>query len=216
MRYFLALAVLVGLLVGGCGSDDESADSQSPPKKIELRSDVEEFTKFRKGIAAIHGTVSPPDATVEVNGVTADVQAGRWSARVRLEKLGENTVEVIATKPGFARGSIKTVLVRARSARELALRRDRRRRERAAARRRREAAAARAAAARVGVPNLVGERLDVARETLRDRRLRAKIIGGGTFGVIAESNWTVCETRPGTGTRVKPRTRVRLIVDRAC
>lgn len=68
----------------------------------------------------------------------------------------------------------------------------------------------------VAVPSLIGERLDVAEATLREKGLRYSEIGGGSFGIVVRSNWVVCETRPGAATEVKKRTRIRLIVDREC
>lgn len=64
------------------------------------------------------------------------------------------------------------------------------------------------------VPDLVGERLDVAKSAAEDAGYDTEELGGGTFGIVVESNWTVCETDPpagqiGSGT-------IRLIVDRSC
>jgi beta-lactam-binding protein with PASTA domain len=66
---------------------------------------------------------------------------------------------------------------------------------------------------RQAVPDVRGERLDVAQERLDGLGLRYETIGGGTFGVVVRSHWTVCrqDPRPGVVTRS-----VRLIVDRWC
>jgi ABC-type glycerol-3-phosphate transport system substrate-binding protein len=66
----------------------------------------------------------------------------------------------------------------------------------------------------VTTPNIVGERLDVAEVDLRDRHLRYRELGGGTFGIVVPSNWTVCEQRPAAGTQNPGR--VTVIVDREC
>ena len=50
-----------------------------------------------------------------------------------------------------------------------------------------------------GVPDLVGERLDVAESTLDDLGIDYEEIGGGTFGVVDASNWTVCAQDPEPG-----------------
>jgi hypothetical protein len=63
------------------------------------------------------------------------------------------------------------------------------------------------------VPNLVGQRLDVAESDLDDMGLKYQEIGGGTFGIIAKSNWTVCSTQPAAGSSTS---KVKLIVDRVC
>jgi beta-lactam-binding protein with PASTA domain len=64
------------------------------------------------------------------------------------------------------------------------------------------------------VPDVVGERLDVAQALVKDAGLEAEAIGGGTFGIINESNWSVCRTEPAAGTTGAGK--VRLIVDRVC
>lgn len=66
------------------------------------------------------------------------------------------------------------------------------------------------------IPDLVGERLDVAEDELHSKHIPYKEIGGGTFGVVVPSNWTVCETRPTAGGTVGSGDRVRLIIDREC
>jgi hypothetical protein len=61
------------------------------------------------------------------------------------------------------------------------------------------------------VPDLVGERLDVAEDELDSLGIFYREIGGGTFGIVVRSNWEVCETRPSEGERAST---VRLIVER--
>jgi hypothetical protein len=61
------------------------------------------------------------------------------------------------------------------------------------------------------VPDLVGERLDVAEDELDGLGIRYEEIGGGTFGIVVRSNWEVCETRPKSGARADS---VKLIVAR--
>lgn len=65
----------------------------------------------------------------------------------------------------------------------------------------------------VKLPNLKGERLDVAQSRLDDRGITYEEVGGGAFGVIDPSNWEVCRTMPSAGTKVRDRT-VKLIVER--
>jgi beta-lactam-binding protein with PASTA domain len=62
-------------------------------------------------------------------------------------------------------------------------------------------------------PDLVGQRLDVAQEHLDDLGLGYETIGGGAFGIVVSSNWTVCEQEPAPGRRTS---RVQLVVDRWC
>lgn len=66
------------------------------------------------------------------------------------------------------------------------------------------------------VPNETKVRLDVAEEELESRKLAYKVVGGGLFGVVVKSHWTVCEVKPPPGTHVGSGTTVRLIVARSC
>ena len=63
------------------------------------------------------------------------------------------------------------------------------------------------------VPDVRGERLDLAEARLEARGLRWEEIGGGAFGVIVRSNWYVEEQIPPPG---KPATTVKLVVERGC
>jgi hypothetical protein len=63
------------------------------------------------------------------------------------------------------------------------------------------------------VPDVEGERLDVAQELLDDAGLGYEVIGGGDLGVLVRRNWQVCEQRPRPGRRAKS---VDLIVGRSC
>ena len=66
------------------------------------------------------------------------------------------------------------------------------------------------------MPKVAGERLDLAYSDLAAAgvdKSAVEIVGGGTFGVIDESNWTVCEQRPSAGASIES---VRLVVDRSC
>ena len=53
------------------------------------------------------------------------------------------------------------------------------------------------------VPAVVGERLDVAEDTLGADGLRYEAVGGGVFGIVVRSNWVVCRQTPGAGTVAK-------------
>jgi len=61
------------------------------------------------------------------------------------------------------------------------------------------------------VPNVRGERLDLAEARLDARGLDWEEVGDGAFGVIVRSNWYVQEQIPAPG---KKATTVRLIVER--
>jgi beta-lactam-binding protein with PASTA domain len=63
------------------------------------------------------------------------------------------------------------------------------------------------------VPNVTGQRLDVAAGRLEQVGLDYEVLGGGTFGVVVKSNWYVCEQHPSGGSRAPS---VELVVDRSC
>jgi hypothetical protein len=61
------------------------------------------------------------------------------------------------------------------------------------------------------VPNVRGERLDLAEARLDARGLGWEEVGGGTFGVVVRSHWYVREQIPAPGHKA---TTVRLVVER--
>jgi beta-lactam-binding protein with PASTA domain len=63
------------------------------------------------------------------------------------------------------------------------------------------------------VPNVTGQRLDIAQERLEAAGLACDTLGGGTFGVVVRSNWFVCEQNPNPGAVAET---VKLIVERSC
>jgi hypothetical protein len=68
----------------------------------------------------------------------------------------------------------------------------------------------------VTVPSLAGMRLDDATSALQEAGLDRQIDGGGVFGVLDDTAWTVCATTPDPGTEVVPGDVVVVHVDRAC
>jgi beta-lactam-binding protein with PASTA domain len=66
------------------------------------------------------------------------------------------------------------------------------------------------------MPDIVGERLDVAKSDLSAAGVsedKVEVVGGGSLGVVDESNWTVCEQAPPPGSAAED---VRVLVDRVC
>lgn len=62
-----------------------------------------------------------------------------------------------------------------------------------------------------------GSRLDVAKSDLKAIGVdedSVEVVGGGSFGIVVESNWTVCEQTPSAGKKLDGS--VRLVVDRSC
>lgn len=70
----------------------------------------------------------------------------------------------------------------------------------------------------VTMPDVTGTKLDVAYDQIAeagfDDKDKIKIEGGGTFGVVMEGNWTVCEQSPAAGETVEDAPK--LTVDRSC
>jgi beta-lactam-binding protein with PASTA domain len=68
--------------------------------------------------------------------------------------------------------------------------------------------------ARVVVPDVVGLRLDVARERVQQEGYDVERAGGGLFGVVVESNWQVDDQTPPAGTELARGATVELHVGR--
>jgi len=66
-------------------------------------------------------------------------------------------------------------------------------------------------------PSVVGSRLDVAYSDFNALGIGEsdiEVVGGGTFGILDESNWTVCEQQPAGNTPLEEP--YRFIVNRTC
>ncbi len=66
------------------------------------------------------------------------------------------------------------------------------------------------------MPELVGKRLDVALSDIERAGFddEVEVLGGGMFGVVDESNWTVCSQEPTSGSDITSPPRV--TVERSC
>ena len=64
------------------------------------------------------------------------------------------------------------------------------------------------------VPDVVGQRLDIAKRQLALRRFEVDVDGGGLLGVIDDSNWHVTEQAPEPGTYLEQGSSVRLKVEK--
>ena len=60
------------------------------------------------------------------------------------------------------------------------------------------------------VPNVTGQNLDQAEGTLSSDGLTYNVYGGGAFGIVIKSDWTVCSENPSSGKA----TSVKLVVAR--
>ena len=66
------------------------------------------------------------------------------------------------------------------------------------------------------MPDVTGKRLDVAKDDIKAAGFedKVKVLGGGVFGVLKDSNWEVCQQTPPAG---KPLTDTpRLTIERDC
>ncbi len=63
------------------------------------------------------------------------------------------------------------------------------------------------------VPDVVGQRLDVALERISRAGFEADVEGGGLFGVVEDANWEVVAQAPREGF-LEQGSRVQLEVDR--
>lgn len=68
----------------------------------------------------------------------------------------------------------------------------------------------------VTMPDVVGKGLDVAISDVKRAGIHdeVEVLGGGMFGIVDKSNWTVCSQEPQTGAEVP--SAPRLTVDRSC
>jgi hypothetical protein len=68
----------------------------------------------------------------------------------------------------------------------------------------------------VAVPTLTGGRLDHAETALDRLGIPYRTSGGGLFGIISSSNWTVCATSPSAGAELAPETELTVFVEHSC
>ena len=64
------------------------------------------------------------------------------------------------------------------------------------------------------VPDVVGERLDIAKRRLEARLFQVDVDGGGILGVIRDRNWRVTEQRPAAGSYLERGSSVRVKVEK--
>ena len=63
------------------------------------------------------------------------------------------------------------------------------------------------------VPDVRGQRLDLAEDRLQARGLDWEEIGGGSLGIVIRSHWLVCDQEPRPGRLGRT---VKLVVEREC
>lgn len=68
------------------------------------------------------------------------------------------------------------------------------------------------------MPNVTGDQLDYAKTQIEKQGIDEKdiqVVGGGTFGVVIESNWIVCSQSPQASQSLE-NAKVTLTVSRSC
>jgi hypothetical protein len=135
--------------------------------------------ELREGEVLVEGTVTPPDATVQVAGRPARTRNGVFASRVPVDR-GSNRVEVAATANGQEIGRQALTIKRLAPA---------------------EAAAAQIASEYNGrVPDIRGERLDIVRSAFHQIGLRFIEVKLGRGRIVPEE-WAACGSRPPEGER---------------
>lgn len=92
-----AVLILLPLAVVACGGTARPASG--PRVALKLSAPEDAGTPLRADSVQVKGTVSPADASVEVDGEPADVQDGAFTADVRLDP-GANVIDVTASAEG--------------------------------------------------------------------------------------------------------------------
>jgi outer membrane protein OmpA-like peptidoglycan-associated protein len=93
MRYFLPAAAALGLILGGCSSDEQKSTTESAaPAKT---SEGEKFPN----LATVPDQPPPSTPKVERDKLVQGLLADRAHAEYSSEKLGEDTVNVTAAAP---------------------------------------------------------------------------------------------------------------------
>jgi hypothetical protein len=135
--------------------------------------------ELREDEVLVEGTVTPPDATVQVAGRPARTQNGVFASRVPVDR-GSNRVEVAAKANGQEIGREALTIKRLAPAEE---------------------AAAQIASEYNGrVPDIRAERLDIVRSAFRQIGLRYIEVKLGRGRIVPEE-WAACGSRPPEGER---------------
>lgn len=238
MKVLAAAAALVAAFgMSACGGQDAADGTQQqgrPPASAQERLPrlnlltPQDGETVRTGEVEVRGTVSPPEAKVQVMGKSATVTDGLFRASVPLD-MGSISIDVVATAGSAAPASTSVKVKRGRSKAELAKARaaKKRRQARAAAKRkakreraraRREAEARRDARAAsdsaesgsgdcITVPGVVGEDHQLAQDTMQAAGLYVldeQDATGQDRMLVFDRNWTVVAQDPSAGQCVSP------------
>jgi hypothetical protein len=104
------LAPLALLALGGCGSSSPKSSASSSAVSIRIVAPAD-GVRTSADRTAVRGTVIPSDATVQVQGQTAQVGNGVFTASVALHP-GANTIDVTASAAGQAPATATIAVIR--------------------------------------------------------------------------------------------------------
>src|SRR3954452_9722483 len=90
-----AASAVLAVALAGCGGDGATDPKPPPPVRLEISSPLD-TALVESGTVEVRGTVSPARAQVRVQGRTAQVSGGAFSAVVPLDD-GANVIDVAAT-----------------------------------------------------------------------------------------------------------------------
>lgn len=108
----LVLGVALAATLSGCG---ESKDSVA---RVQITAPADgAVTKANR--VTVRGTVSPPDATVQVMGQAAQVGNGIFTTSIPLTR-GKNTIDVVAGGPGVTPATVTIAVTRKTTAKKVA------------------------------------------------------------------------------------------------
>jgi hypothetical protein len=103
----LSAIAVTALALAGCGGE-----TKKPASPVRLSVDSpSDMQLLREDSVGVHGVVSPPTATVRVEGEDVAVRGGRFSTRVDLQP-GTNLIDVVAGADDGARPAMVALRVR--------------------------------------------------------------------------------------------------------
>jgi len=111
-RLFVASAVVLTLASTACGgsSDDAQSTTAASGVRIQIIAPAD-GSSIRADRVTVRGTVTPPDATVQILGQAAQVGNGVFNRSVPLHR-GSNSIDVVASTSGAAPASMAITVKR--------------------------------------------------------------------------------------------------------
>lgn len=107
-----AALLLLLLALGGCGSSDGEGAATGRQVRVDVASPADGAV-IKGDRVTVRGTVTPADATVQVQGRAASVGNGVFVATATVHR-GKTTIDVIGSAPGATPGSTTVRVTRPR------------------------------------------------------------------------------------------------------